>query len=578
MNHMHKIRIPGCIWLMFILFLFLPKATDGWGKQPSASTNLVPNPDFQLDRDHDGCPDGWRHGKTGADDLSNSRFGCVDFNGHGEKAIWVEGGKDREGEWSCEITGVEPEKDYLLTFWAYRHIFLNRIYPEVEIMGKNFHLDNHCTSRGWQYFQIPVRSTVGMDRTILKFINPYPVRFYFQKPRLIQAVGGREKPMSPLDQISPSMHSHPFPIGIYGASIKDLERIQKAGLNTVIIPSDQKTADAAHELGLNVIFSVPGKGEIPENVQALCNHPALLAWYIADEPEIGPMSPEILRSKLDQLMGYDAKHPSCMAIVRSRFVKHYKDSCHIFMLDQYPIPHRPITWLSDSLDEAREEVGSHRTWAVIQAFGGDEYAAQGWPVFPSYEEMRSLAYLALVHDAQGLFFFSYKAASNNMGRWEVVARVVDELNRLSEWLMQPSINKELPLEVLSPYKVDARGRPAIHFQWKIRKSEAILIMVNTIDKEVEISLDGLPEHVHRAEVLFEKRMIAVKEGNLRDIFGPHQTHVYSIKGLIPKAPRMLSQSFSSAEYPEVHVLGENGIGSLQAFEKGLIDFSCPNLP
>jgi hypothetical protein len=315
-----------------------------------------------------------------------------------------------------------------------------------------------------------------------------------------------------------------------------LQEIRSAGFNTVLVSPGDEMVTAAHAAGLKVVLSICSDRDHSQTVTKFRDHPALLAWYIADEPELKSLTPEMLRLQTDQVIAHDGVHPTCMAVVRPRFVTQYRDACHIVMLDQYPIPHQPLTWLSDSLDEARIEVGMERTWAVIQAFGGDEYAAQGWPVFPSFNEMRSLAYLAIVHDAQGLFFFSYKSAKAEKDRWEILARVVDELSRLSGWLIRSPRHGELSLAIRSPFKVDAGGNSAVHHQWKVMKDEGLLIMVNTIDKEVEIGLDGLPPHVTSASVLFEDRRIALKEGNLRDTFGPHQTHVYLLEGISPVSP------------------------------------------
>ncbi|MGA1845093.1 MAG: hypothetical protein ACMUIS_11075 [bacterium] len=520
------------IWALCLALSLSACAPTMHVRDSARARNLVPNPEFREDRDGDGCPDGWSHGIPLAGDWTPSRFGSGEFRGSGAMALWVEGGNDRRGEWYCTISGIEPDTDYLLTFWAYRQVFLNKIYPEVEIMGRSFRLDNHCTARGWQYFRIPLRSGRGMHATTLSFINPYPLRFYFHDPCLIE-IDSTVKPLSPLRAIPIPMGDF-FPIGIYGARIEALQEIRSAGFNTVLVSPGEEMVAAAQEVGLKVVLSLCSDGDPSRAVRKFRDHPALLAWYIADEPELKSITPEMLRAHADHVMAWDSTHPTCMAVVRPRFVKQYRDACHIVMLDQYPIPSQPLTWLSDSLDEACREVGTERIWAVIQAFGGDEYAAQGWPVFPTYDEMRSLAYLAIVHDAQGLFFYSYRSARAEGERWEILARVADELRRLSGWLLQSPQHSGLSLTIRSPFTVDAMGDAAVHYQWKVMKDEGLLVMVNTIDKEVKISLDGLPPHITGAAVLFEDRKVALKEGNLRDVFGPHQTHLYHIEGIVSR--------------------------------------------
>ena len=62
------------------------------------------------------------------------------------------------------------------------------------------------------------------------------------------------------------------------------------------------------------------------------------------------------------------------------------------MIDPYPVPHMPMTWLSDCLEEAARYVPKERLWAVIQAFGGGKHTKDGWPRRPQKLEMRCLTY------------------------------------------------------------------------------------------------------------------------------------------------------------------------------------------
>ena len=61
-------------------------------------------------------------------------------------------------------------------------------------------------------------------------------------------------------------------------------------------------------------------------------------------------------------------------MLRPQMVAEYRDAADVFMLDPYPVPNMPMTWLSDSLEEAARQVPRERLWAVIQAFGGDKWA------------------------------------------------------------------------------------------------------------------------------------------------------------------------------------------------------------
>jgi len=118
----------------------------------------IPNADFTLDLDNDHLPDSWQHGEATSPYLKPSRFGWEQFPGSSSKAIWIIGGEDRQGEWSCKVSGIAPHTDYILRFYAYRDVFLNKVYPEVEIFTQSTFLDNHCTYGGWQIFELHLNS------------------------------------------------------------------------------------------------------------------------------------------------------------------------------------------------------------------------------------------------------------------------------------------------------------------------------------------------------------------------------------------------------------------------------------
>jgi hypothetical protein len=43
-----------------------------------------------------------------------------------------------------------------------------------------------------------------------------------------------------------------------------------------------------------------------------------------------------------------------MAVIRPGNCRDYLDAADFFMMDQYPVPNMPMTWLSDSIERASE--------------------------------------------------------------------------------------------------------------------------------------------------------------------------------------------------------------------------------
>jgi hypothetical protein len=527
------------------------------------SSSLVPNADFALDQDHNNLPDSWEHGDPNFSGLEPSRFGWEQFPNTSSKAIWIIGGQDREGEWLCRIKGIAPNTDYILRFLAYRDSFINKIYPEVEIFNQCTLLNNHCTQGGWQIFELHLNSQDAYPVTTLKFKNRFPVKFWFFFPQLVPAseeppllsneeqkvVKGRMEFINNINR-----QDNFFPIGIYGiSSPQSLSEIKKAGFNTAVIPSEGELVKIASDMEMKVIVNISSGIDDPNHVSSsitsLAASPALLSWYIADEPEISPNIPEALLPLVKKLNHLDPVHPTCVAMNRAWLVSNYQMVNNLFFMDEYPFPNMPLTWFTESLDQARNIIGSQRLWSVVQAFGGPKYQDSGWPRFPTYQEIRALTYLSIIHGATGILYYCYPGAFANKDDWNNLTRVISELNFLYPWLTKPNCTQgkngaaqgknsstaqgkndydltDLKLSMLSPYKADAEGNPAIHFALKKVDDRLLLLAVNTLDHSVEMSIDGLPQKHRLLNVLFENRTIVVKEGNLQDEFDPFETHIY----------------------------------------------------
>ncbi|MGA1875598.1 MAG: hypothetical protein ACMUIA_08315 [bacterium] len=536
----------GAFFLVFLCLWYFPIGLI------SASTPLIPNTDFTLDHDKDNLPDFWRHGHGNVPDQEPSRFGWELFpNSASLKAIWIIGGTDREGEWSCQVSGVRSDTDYVLRFYAYRDNFINKIYPEVEIFNQGLLLNNHCTSGGWQPFELYFNSRSAAPMTTLKFKNRYPVKFWFSGPELIP-LSDYPFPLPPEEQRLMdrrmefvSGQENFFPIGMYGLSrLESLVEVKRVGFNTVIIPPKEELVRAASDMGMKCILNICSGVSDPNSIISIMSRfassPSLFSWYIADEPELSPFRPHAFAPLIKKLNQIDPLHPTCMAMNRAWLVPNYQPVNNLFFMDEYPIPHMPITWLSDSLDQAVSQVGSQRVWSVVQAFGGSEHKGSGWPRFPTYHELRALTYLSLIHDASGLLYYSYPHASSSQTDWKNLAKIVSELQAIYPWLTIPKVNptKESPalsLAILSPYKADAEGRAAIHFALKKRGDHFLLLTVNTSEHPVQMSMDGLPGQLRQVSVLFEQRKIVLKQGNLFDEFAPFETHIYGHGDTLPSS-------------------------------------------
>ena len=322
-----------------------------------------------------------------------------------------------------------------------------------------------------------------------------------------------------------------FPIGVYGAGKEDLAQLRRLGLNTVVIggrgPALRSAVAACHAANFRYVLATPhDPDELRPFLDEIAGHvrPGYLAFYVNDEPEIrsAPVNAaeDVQRLLKDRYPGA----ATCMAIVRPEACRDYRNASDFFMMDQYPVIGRPMTILSDSLDRAARDVGRERLLAVVQAFREPQ---SGWPRLPSWEEMDVLAFLAVVHGSRGIFFYTYSHIGKTEDGRRDLARVAGRLNRIYPWLLVPNAAVETPVRMLSRYRWDPQGRPAVHAAVKNRGEETLVIAVNSIGAPVEAEL-GWPEAERCAVVweLFGNERYPVVAGRLRGSFEAYETKAF----------------------------------------------------
>jgi hypothetical protein len=331
-----------------------------------------------------------------------------------------------------------------------------------------------------------------------------------------------------------------FPIGIYGAPLEALRELKATGFNAVQTSRReagflQQFIQQAAEAGLTVLISPPD-AEDAETLHGFLKDikasPTILAWYLADEPEGRGIAPASIWRWRRFLRSY-TPFPGALVVVRAERAWDYAPTADILMIDTYPIPHMPLTWLSDSLEEARQWTGGRPVWAVIQAFDWSDVPLKddprAWGRYPTYEEERCLSYLAVVHGAQGLFYYTFEAqkfgTTEYRRHWDNIKKVIAELRSIYPLLLasiveKPKVHVDRP-QIHWAVKQVAQGQgggavPAGHY----------LIAVNTIDKPLTATFT-IPFFTYDAvDVVFEKRKVSTQKGRLADAFEPYGVHVY----------------------------------------------------
>jgi len=295
--------------------------------------------------------------------------------------------------------------------------------------------------------------------------------------------------------------------------------------------------DRSAELGMKVhynLLSVSGGGGVGSKIEGLTDeekrerliaeiktfrdHPALLGWYISDEPNGTNVTPEQLEEIYRTIKENDPWHPVSIVFM-SPFIaaKRYADALDVVMADPYPIPDHPVSMPGDVADQLRTEFkGKRPFWIVPQAFGGGEL----WSREPTIQEIRSMTWQSIINGATGIQYFvrqglNYFPKSSAM--WSECGRMATEVAELTPWLLSDEMT--LPVQSYSKNVIVSS---------RVHNGQLVIMAVNRINEPVSTSFRITGFYNGSARVLFENRFISVKSGVLSDQIAPFGSQVYLI--------------------------------------------------
>lgn len=295
--------------------------------------------------------------------------------------------------------------------------------------------------------------------------------------------------------------------------------------------------DRCAQIGMKVhynLLSVSGGGGVGSNIPGLGfeakrerllaeiaifrDHPALLGWYISDEPNGYKIPPKELEEIYKIVHENDPWHPISIVFMAPVLAsKKYADALDIVMADPYPIPDLPASMIGNVAGQLKEEFNGKRpVWIVPQAFGGGEL----WKREPTLQEARSMTWQSIIKGATGIQYFVRQGANyfpKSTATWSECGRVAMEVAELTPWLL----SDEKTMTVESTVK-------NILVCSRMHNGQLAIMAVNNENRPVEATfkIEGIKDT--RARSLFENRFVSVNDGVLTDQIAAYGSQVYMI--------------------------------------------------
>lgn len=535
-----------------LIFSFSNMKRDFWRyfKAFQKPTNLIENPAFHVPEGNK-LPTHWHTGTSKTERVKKCRF-LIKLSDefplrkkgfgprHLSNCIGIKAGNDRAGFWYSRLPDCEPGVEYTFTGQFYREKWENGIYPIISLWGEKYYVDTNWRTKTFQPIRLYVTCPEKTNDRTFRFINHNPdTTLWLTRPHLSKSHHLKAGSRPSADQAFFSKDF--FPIGVYGATKDNLEEMKGLNINTVIIGGRgeklKKAIVKCRQLDLKYVIVSPREPDrlhvflkdIREYVRGNS-----FAFYVNDEPGIHSFSVGQANDNNRLIKKQFPGSATCMAVVRPQVCRDYSKASDFFMMDQYPVPFMPMTWLSDSMDQAAKDVDRNRLASVIQAFGGKKREGAGWPRMPTWQEMDCLAFLSVIHGSRGIFFFTFREIGKTKEGRQRLGRVTDRLNKMYPWLMETNLKVRVNVEMVSRHQLDPKGRPSIHCSIKKRGNAFLLIAVNTLQTYVEavIRLDHLgirelrDSKIGEWKEIFSDVWYPLLKGGIRAKFGPFETKAF----------------------------------------------------
>jgi hypothetical protein len=365
-----------------------------------------------------------------------------------------------------------------------------------------------------------------------------------------------------------------FPWGFMGARANKHTYLKNAGFNTIQsyafelknIESARKSLDLWHKSGIKVILypyyktffraghfigpSAPGISpneleQLKKRVKALMSHPAILGWYLCDEPR-GPKKIHALEQIYKLLREIDPYHPCFVLNNSAEGCLDIKNTGDVFYPDVYPNFKKkgnsvaPLSLVSNSVNAIYR--GSNYSKPVIFCAQTFDYGAYRSPELyraPTYEEVRCMIYLALVSNAKGIVSFKIGDSNWRERGWPAKSAGIYATSSLGTGLLE-GLGKEIEYlgNVFTASKanlnIKVNNKDILYQAKRTESGKLFIICVNKTAKTIkaDISIQGFKKK--KLNVFPENRSILVKNAGFKDKFEPYEVHIYTTDFNMPQ--------------------------------------------
>jgi hypothetical protein len=289
------------------------------------------------------------------------------------------------------------------------------------------------------------------------------------------------------------------------------------------------------------------KGRIARTIKKFKNHPALLMWYMFDEPSSVNTPPNDLIQTYQYAKKLDQNHPFYMAAADPRNDQEYFSAVDIVAPDSYPLAfNKPIT--NDTINLPKYKKAQKNGWPIVwQIIQMCQWKSELQQQLPTEKQIRTQCFLALASNLKGMAFYSYyNYPQNRPEQWKQISNAVNSLHSFlpdilaSEKFVSDGLTQNQDIKYILHKVKDKRYYLLIavngkeNFSSEVPRKKPVPIALGQVAfslGNIKITkIEALDENQKGELELGKIRMVSVNpSGNgFVDDFGEYSTHAYRI--------------------------------------------------
>jgi hypothetical protein len=248
-------------------------------------------------------------------------------------------------------------------------------------------------------------------------------------------------------------------------------------------------------------------------MKVIKDHPAILSWDVVDEPAIRNITPVKIMPCVNQVRKYNTGRPLRISFSDPTAVKNYQQCYDMPAVHKYVLPFDGLAQMGAVVRGVVRDIAPGQSPQITLQSWVHWYDETQRP--QTVEQTRSIAYIALVNGAKGLWWYHFPTAYRIPHIWGALIQLNSELFELEDI-------------ILGKRTMLASSSKAVEAAVFTNGKRTIVIAVNTGKAEAKTVLSGISGKT-LTELFADNASVSIASGKAEVTIAPESTRIFEVK-------------------------------------------------